>query len=181
MKSGWKYCLVMCGFFILHPLCGQSQTNFHLSQIQLVKVPAIGEQIGVTKKKIRTACMVNSAQLDSCVQAIVDGIMYTVAFRQRDGKEYYVTRVDTTDVKFKSPDGLHVGDEITVNGPEDIFEAPYFEVYAKSKTHWIPIVGILGKANVVINGKGGDMKDVQAIWPNGRDSVRLWISGFVEQ
>jgi hypothetical protein len=179
MKTGWKSCLVFCGLLILRPLFGQPQVDLQLSQIQLAKVPAIGKQIDIPKKAVQMLCMVNSAQLDRCMQATVDGIKYTIAFRQRHGKDYYVTRVDTTDAKFKSPDGLHVGDEITVNGPEDIFEAPYFEVYAKNKTQWIPIVGYLGKANVVINGKSGNMKDVETIWPNGRDSVRLLISGFV--
>ncbi len=125
--------------------------------------------------------MVNSAQFDPCVWTTVDGIVYMIAFRQRDGKNYFVTRVSTNDTKFKSPDGIRVGDEITVNGPEDVFEAPYFEVYAKSKTNWIPIVGMLGNANVVVGGKKGEVKSLQALWPSGRAPVRLFVGGFVEQ
>jgi hypothetical protein len=150
-------------------------------QIKLEKVPAIGDPIPAPSNVGKIQCMVNSAQFDPCVTELVDGIMYTVAMRQRNGGAYFVTRVSTIDPKFKSIDGIRVGDVITVNGPEDIFEAPYFEVYARSKTQWVPIVGNLGRVNVVVGDKGGAMKDKQSLWPNGPTPVRLWIGGFVEQ
>jgi hypothetical protein len=180
-KPGWNLWLLLCGLAFSGQLFGQPQEDFHWPQRGMAKVPAVGERIEAPSGAGQTQCMVNSAQFDPCTWATADGIVYTIAFRQRDGKDYFVTRVGTTDPKFKSPDGIRVGDAITVNGPEDVFEAPYFEVYANSKTQWVPIVGILGKANVVVSSKSTEMRFVQALWPNGPAAIRLFVSGFVER
>jgi len=181
VKARRRFRIALCALACPVTLLGQARADFQIPQVTLARVPAIGEQIAAPKGEVRTRCMVNSAQLDPCVEATVDGTVYTVAFRQEDNKRYVATRVSTIDPKFRSTDGIRVGDAITVNGPEDVFEAPYFEVYAKSKTEWVPIVGFLGKANVAVGEKGGEMKSVQEIWLNGRAPVRLFVGGFVEQ
>jgi hypothetical protein len=160
---------------------GWAQGNaFHKRQLKLAKVPAIGDLISASEKDTRTECMVNSAQLDPCVDSTIGGVKYTVAFRKRDSGDYFVTRVSTLDSKFISPEGLRMGDKITVNGPEEIFEAPYFEVYARRGTRWIPIIGMFGKVNLDFDGKKLIGDDIEKLWSLGPKPVQLVVEGFIE-
>ncbi|HME59511.1 MAG TPA: hypothetical protein VKF63_14290 [Terracidiphilus sp.] len=149
--------------------------------MKLAKVPVIGEQFVVPENVEHILCLVNSAQFDPCMEAIIDGIKYTVAYRNNNGGDYFVTRVNTSDAKFISPDGLRVGDQITVNGPEDLFEEPYFEVYARKGSNWIPIVGLMSMVNVTFDGERIAGDAVQTLWSGGRKPVMLRISGFIEK
>ena len=125
--------------------------------------------------------MVNSAQFDPCAGAFIDGVRYTIAFRMQENSSYSVTRVYTDDVRFESPEGLRVGNAITANGPEDIFEAPYFEVYARKGTRWVPVVGVLGMVNLGTGGIGLRGEKVETLWSGGRKPVQLRIGAFIEQ
>jgi hypothetical protein len=180
MKCLWKSGIMLAGFLILIPFGWTQNHTLHMRQVKLSKVPAIGERIEAPNKPERTECMVNSARLDPCVEATIDGIKYTIAFRNSGGGDYYVTRVSTLDSKFKSPEGLHIGDKITVNGPEDIFEAPYFEVYAKKGNRWIPIIGMLGMVNLDFDGKKFTGDTVEKLWSVGSKPVQLVVTGFIE-
>src|ERR1700675_1918771 len=75
--------------------------------------PNIGSKF---KKSWKSAepqlCMTSSAQLDPCVQRKVDGITYTIAYRE---ETHRVTYVFTDDENFRTVDGLKIGDSIPVS------------------------------------------------------------------
>jgi len=125
-------------------------------------------------------CMVNSAQFDPCFGAFIRGVSYTIAARKMEDGVYRVTRVNTVDPKFVSPEGLRVGDSLRINSTEELFEAPYFEVYAGRGKRWVPIVGFLGQVNIV-GEKGSVMKNLQSLELSGGASVKVSIGGFIEQ
>lgn len=180
MKEFRRICIAVVAFLTLISL-GQTQDNaFHKRQLKLAKVPAIGDRMPASEKDTQAMCMVNSAQLDPCVDSTIGGVKFTVAFRKRDSGGYFVTRVSTLDSKFISPEGLRMGDRITVNGPGEIFEAPYFEVYAKRGTRWIPIIGMFGKVNLDFDGKKLIGDDIEKLWSVGPKPVQLVVEGFIE-
>ncbi|HEY1208441.1 MAG TPA: hypothetical protein VGE85_03650 [Terracidiphilus sp.] len=180
MKYLWRISVALAGFLTLVPPGGTQAPAIHMRQVAMEKVPAIGAPIEAPMQAVRNLCLVNSAQFDPCVEATIDGIKYTVSYRNNNGGNSFVTRVYTSDAKFISPEGLRVGDEITVNGPEDLFEAPYFEVYARKGSKWIPIIGLMGMVNVTFDGKQIAGDAVQTLWSGGRKPVILRISGFIE-
>jgi hypothetical protein len=149
--------------------------------VKLAKVPSIDDPFVAPSKGELTACQVSAGQIDPCVGANIDGVIYTIAYRKSAGEGCFVTRVYTDDSRFKSPEGFRVGDEITLNGPEDIFESGYFEVYARKGTRWIPGIGALGKIKFTLDGKQITEDSVEKLWVGGPRTIRVWISGFIEK
>ena len=91
---------------------------------------AVGQQ--------RTVCMTHSAQLDPCVELQVEGIKYQIAYREQTHRVSYLR---TSDNKFRTTDGLKVGDSIPVS-PKSVRAFPGWEIHApKTPDGWSPIVG----------------------------------------
>ena len=88
-----------------------------------------------------------------------------------------VTYVHTDDPNFKSPDGLRVGDVLTVESPESIIEAPGFEVYGKKGRGWIPVVGFNGEVSLVIEGLRDSKQQANAV----KTPAGLRIRGFTKR
>lgn len=127
-----------------------------------------------------TGCMINSAQIDPCYFAKLNGVNFEVAYR-KEGDVLRVTDVRTADNRFVSPEGLKIDDVITISKPEDILPAPYFAVYANRGKVWIPIIsGMLDNITVV----GTDGKDtivpLSKLVFDGKE-IHVRVSGFVER
>jgi len=124
--------------------------------------------------------MVNSAQTYPCYSVIVDDITYTVSFHESGSHLGRVADVRTSDSNFRTPEGLRVGDVITIKSRDDLILAPYFAVYVNRGTKWIPDIGFLDNVST-IQADGKDkivpLKDVDF---NGSE-VRVRISGFVQR
>lgn len=180
MKRLWNSAIMLAGLVTLTPFGWTQDSTYQLQQLKLAKVPAVGEPFVVPSREVRNLCQVSAGQLDLCVGANIDGVIYTIAYRKSAGEGCFVTRVYTDDSKFKSPEGLRVGDEITLIGPEDIFESGYFEVYARKGTRWIPVIGALGKIRFTLDGKQITEDSAEKMRVGSPKPIRVWISGFIE-
>lgn len=172
--------LMICCLAMLLP--GLAQQSRKMPLIVLQKVPEIGDRLSsgvLPKRPEKHECGVNSAQFDPCAESIIGGIRYTIAFRKNE-TGYFVTRVETLDKKFRSPQGLSVGGSISLTGPAELYEAPYFEVYTRRGTRWIPVVGSLGMVNISISADGLKGDKVEDLRAQGEKPLQLYVGGFIE-
>lgn len=89
----------------------------------------------------RTLCMTHSGQIDPCVELQIEGIKYQVAYREQTHR---VTYLRTSDDKFRTTNGLKIGDSIPIS-PEAVRAFPGWEIHApKTPDGWSPIVGYDG-------------------------------------
>lgn len=81
--------------------------------------------------------MVSSAQVDPCFEHTFAGVRYTVAYNR---ETQHISYLFTEDDKFKTEDGLKVGDEIAVSRRNCAW--PGWEMPGPTTTDgWRPIVG----------------------------------------
>jgi hypothetical protein len=148
--------------------------------VQLKAEPEIGKHISPPYRKSGMLCMTNSAQLDDCFEALINGIQYVVSYRK--SKNDAVTRIYTNDAKFSTPRGLHVGDMLTIRKRSDLLIAPYFEVYAATDEAWIPVVGFLDRIDWGDDDKSGELtgERVDDVHPSPENPIQVRISGFVK-
>jgi len=176
MRLGYKFFLA--GSLLLSRL-GAAQVIPEIPKVGLAKVPAIGDLVAFNTGR-HTECMVASAQMYPCVLALVDGILYTISYRDDIGGGR-VMCVETSDPRFKSPEGLRTGDVIEVKSNDEITGDPYFRYHLSRGKLWMPIVGYLGKVQVVTDGHADEAKYPYALqFPSG-SVVKLRICGFVER
>jgi hypothetical protein len=105
--------------------------------------PNIGAKFNKSWKKGKQSnlCMTSSAQIDPCVDLVVDGIKYQIAYRE---ETHRVTYVYTSDEKFRTIDGLKVGGSIPVSR-ETVRGQPGWQSYAATtRDGWCPVVGYDG-------------------------------------
>lgn len=169
--------LYLTVFSVLVALSASSQLHPQHGSWPISKVPGPIPKVGdsIAPRHDSVLCLVNSAQLDPCYVAVDNGIEFKVAYRVAEG--FRVTDVRTNDPHFVSPEGLKVGDVITIRKRQDLILAGYFEVYANSGKTWVPIVGSLDKVFV----EGADRKEAQVpinqLRFDGRE-IHLRIDGF---
>jgi hypothetical protein len=85
-----------------------------------------------------TLCMTHPAQMDPCVDRVFGGVKYQVAYSQAT---HLVSYLYTSDEKFRTMDGLKVGDLIPVT-PETVRALPGWQIFAPTTPDgWRPIVG----------------------------------------
>jgi hypothetical protein len=165
----------LTGFFMLRPLIWAKDDMKLTSDLEL------GKHIVVPRNADVGRCMTSPGQLDKCVNVTANGIKYTVGFRRRGSRGNVVTYVHTDDPNFRSPEGLSVGDMVTVENPESIVAAPGFEIYSRKGRGWIPVVGFNGEVNVVHDGQTDEKREAKTLRPVGQASVRLRIRGFTKR
>ena len=113
--------------------------------------PSLGTKFKKSWKagKEQTLCMTGSSQLDPCVALAFDGIKYQIAYRE---ETHRVTYVYTSDEKFRTVDGLKVGDEIPVSR-ETVRALPGWLAFAATtRDGWRPVVGYDGLQIKLKNG-----------------------------
>lgn len=163
--------------------CGLSCLGQNIPEIPKIpasRLPDVGENAPHGPRVGNFQCVVNSAQAYPCYSMIVDGVAYTVAFHGSGPELGRVADVRTSDKDFRTPDGLRIGDVITIRSDTDLILAPYFAVYANRGTKWIPVIGFMDNLSIVqIDGKDKivPLKEVEL---NGSE-IRVRISGFVER
>jgi hypothetical protein len=160
------------GFLILEPFMGAQ------NGVKLGTEPGIGKRIVVPRTTEVGRCMSSPGQLDKCVKATVNGVSYTVGYRVRGARGNVVTYVYTDDPNFRSPEGLRVGDDATVDSAKGLIAAPGFEVYAKRGKGWVPVVGFNGEVDVVREGQPDEKLHAEALNPSTKDPIHLRIRGF---
>jgi hypothetical protein len=102
--------------------------------------PAVGARFkkGWAAGKERAVCMTQPAQLDPCVERVFDGVNYQVAYSEQ---KHRVTYLHTNDEKFRTAEGLKIGDSIPIS-QETVRAWPGWEVRAPMRGDgWWPIVG----------------------------------------
>jgi hypothetical protein len=102
--------------------------------------PAIGARF--KKKwaagKEATLCLAEPAQLDPCVTRRFEGIDYQIAYREQTRRVSYLY---TTDERFRTADGLKVGDSVPVS-QETVMGLPGWQIRAPvTRDRWWPVVG----------------------------------------
>jgi hypothetical protein len=115
--------------------------------------------------------MTHPAQMDPCFERSFEGVRYTVAY-SREMK--LITYVYTEDHKFKTADGLKVGDEIAIS-EQNVRAWPGWEVHGPTTADgWRPLIGWNGEVK---------LKDGSALnlWGkhNGSSRGTATILGFV--
>ena len=103
------------------------------------RVPQLGTKVKnqwVRRNEVGL-CQTALAQLDDCFKYTFDGVTYSVAYN----KHKRVVYLFTADDKFRTADGLKVGDEITIS--EKTAEGmPGYEIWAPTTSDgWRPIIG----------------------------------------
>ena len=89
--------------------------------------------------------MTNPAQLDPCFERSFDGVRYTVAY---SSKTKQVTYLYTKDEKFRTADGLKVGDEISIS-EENVRAWPGWEIHGPTTIDgWRPLIGWNGEVKL---------------------------------
>ena len=109
---------------------GQSRTD----------VPKPGDRLARSVRAHREPgeLVTHPSQTRPFVRLTVKSIEYVVAFDESNGR---VTYVSTTDIDFRTTDGLAIGDEIEV-GPADILTLPGWEIRLPArKDGWQPVIG----------------------------------------
>ena len=104
--------------------------------------PAVGARFkkGWAAGKERVVCMTQPAQLDPCVERVFDGVNYQVAYSEQ---KHRVTYLHTNDEKFRTAEGLKIGDSIPIS-QETLRAWPGWEMRAPmTGDGWWPIVGKL--------------------------------------
>jgi hypothetical protein len=117
-------------------------------------------------------CITHPAQMDPCFERSFNGVRYTVAY-SRESKR--ITYVYTEDEKFKTTDGLRVGDEIPVSA-QNVRAWPGWEIHGPTTADgWRPVIGWNGEVK---------LKDGSALnlWGkhDGSSSGVTTILGFVK-
>jgi hypothetical protein len=111
----------------------------------------------------------------------VNGIIYTAGYRERKRSRKVVTYVHTEDPSFISPDGLRIGDVVTVKSAENVFEMLGWEIYSGPGSGWIPVIGFCGEVNVVHDGQPDERKKLKTLLAGRKTAVRLRIEGFTKR
>jgi hypothetical protein len=146
--------------------------------VELNAVPRLGQRLFRSGKTDVGVCASAPAQLDRCFKATVNGVSFTVGYRAGRWREHIVTYVYTDDPLFRSPEGLRVGDVITLKSLDDLVWLPGFYVYGRSGRGWIPVVGFNGQVDVVHDGPGDERREVTALGASSKSPLRLRIGGF---
>jgi hypothetical protein len=126
---------IIVALFLLSGLCsaGVSSKRSH--------VPEVGEKL--KKKAIPASAATNSCATSTedsypCFHPTIEGVEFLIAFSE---KTLRVQFVHTDDKKFKTLDGLKVGDVINV-AESSLIAYPAWEIYApKTRDGWRPVVG----------------------------------------
>lgn len=123
--------------------------------------PNIGSKFKrLWRSKESGLCMTSSAQLDPCVERIFDGIKYSIAYST---DTHRVTYVYTDDDKFRTIDGLKVGDSIPVSR-ETVVGWPGWQSYAPpTRDGWLPVIGFDGLQIKLVDGSVIDMTSSEGI------------------
>jgi hypothetical protein len=88
--------------------------------------------------KEASLCLSEPAQLDPCVGQGFDGVDYQIAYRERTHRVSYVF---TADKKFRTVDGLKVGDSVPVS-QQTVVGLPGWHLCAPvTRDGWCPIIG----------------------------------------
>lgn len=135
--------------------------------------PAIGSPFKKTWDvgQQRTLCMTHSAQLDPCVELQVEGIKYQIAYREQTHRVSYLR---TSDQKFRTVDGLKVGDSIPVSS-KALRAFPGWEIHApRTPDGWSPIIGYDGLRITLEDGSVLDL----TVHKENTAPVRAVIIGF---
>jgi len=93
------------------------------------------------KGKESNLCMTSSAQLDPCIERVFDGIRYQIAYRLETHRVSYVY---TSDDRFRTVDGLKIGDPIPVSRDTVGGEPGWLSLAATTSDGWRPVVGYDG-------------------------------------
>jgi hypothetical protein len=123
--------------------------------------PNIGSKFKKSwRSKESGLCMTSSAQLDPCVERVFDGIKYSIAYGT---DTHRVTYVYTDDEKFRTIDGLKVGDSIAVSRDTVVGE-PGWQSYAPATGNgWLPVVGFDGLQIKLMDGSVIDLTSSEGI------------------
>jgi len=124
--------------------------------------PKIGAKFNKSWKKGKQSnlCLTSSAQIDPCVDRVLDGIKYQIAYRE---ETHRVTYVYTSDEKFRTIDGLKVGDSIPVSR-DTVRGQPGWQSYAATtRDGWWPVVGYDGLQIELKDGTVLDLTGTQGL------------------
>lgn len=146
--------------------------------VKLTTQPEIGKRIAVPRTAEVGLCMSSPGQMDKCFKATVNGIKFMIAYRRSGPLGNVVTYVHTDDPGFTSPEGLRVGDVVSISDPESIIAAPGFEIYGRKGKGWVPVVGFNGQVEVVQQGKSDENREVKSLTPTSDNPVLIRIKSF---
>jgi hypothetical protein len=110
-------------------------------------MPTIGTKVKKSWKKASKGqlCMTHAAQLDPCFDGVFDSVEYKVAYSEQTKRVSYVS---TSDKRFRTADGLRVGNEIRVT-EENVRAVPGWEIWAPTTSDgWRPIIGFNAEVNL---------------------------------
>jgi hypothetical protein len=137
----------------------------------LEPVPAIGAKIKREWIKAgKSLCMTHAAQIDPCFEHVFDGVQYKVAY---NGQTHRVSYLSTSDSKFRTVDGLHVGSEIRV-AEDKVYAIPGWEAWGPTTSDgWRPIIGF----NSEIKLKDDTLLNLSGRIDGNREGIAI-IQGF---
>lgn len=171
-------CLLLVSF---GAACALAQADKEPSIFPLATVPRVGDAIHPAEMPAKMQCAVAAAQTWPCFYGEMDGIVYRVAYKPETFGSSVVMDVRTSDRKFRTPEGLKIGDVFVATGLKDLIIQPYFAVYGNSDTDWIPVVGSIDKVCVVQEGKQDAFQPVTDLDLPPGSKVGLRISGFAQR
>lgn len=106
-------------------------------------IPGTRFRAAAWNQKTGKLCATAANQLDPCRTLTVDGVRYTVSFGEdpQDARFVLVSRVETSDRRFSTANGLRPGDSMRVAW-STLRVCPYFDVLGPEQPGgWIPVVG----------------------------------------
>jgi hypothetical protein len=159
-----------------------SQVNSQSSFPTFSKIPRVVPKVGdsIPPRHDSTACVIAAAQIDPCYFVDVNGITYKIAYRS-EGNAYRVTYVETSDLRFITPQGLRVGDVIAISKEDDLILAPYFAVYANRGEVWIPMISWFLDQVTIVSADGKDTRVPVNQLHFGDGEIHVRISAFVQR
>lgn len=174
----FRLSFLVAGFWLC--VLGMAQTTPEMPKFSATRVPQVGEPVPGRVRASKVQCMVNSAQFYPCYSLSANGVGYIVAYRGTDSNSGVVADVRTIDSKFKTPEGLRVGEVIAIRSRDDLILAPYFATYANRGTEWVPVIGFLENLSTVEPDGEDKIVPLNSIEFNGSE-IRVRISGFVQR
>lgn len=148
--------------------------------VKVSQMPQLGRGISVPAHANKTMCAISAGQMDPCVLVNFKGIEFRVAYcSEKHGN--HVTDIHTTDSRFRTRQGLKIGDIITISAESEIMPVPYFEIYQAGSEDWLPVIGILDQVSMVRDGQSDVMVPLSYLNFDAGKPVRVRILGFKRQ
>jgi hypothetical protein len=109
---------------------------------KLNHIPEIGDKLekkNIPASAFKNMCAITADDFYPCFRPKIDGIEFMIAFEEHTFRVEYIT---TQDPKFKTADGLKVGDVIDVQ-EKDLVDYESWDIFApRTRDGWRPIVGV---------------------------------------